>query len=304
MSIFTKQPTGWQVAIVLSIGVLAVSTAAVLIRLANNSAGISGVGFSLVLAASRLSLAAIVLIPTWRKFSQPQPKALRYAIGAGLALAIHFAAWISSLSYTSIAASTTLVTTNPIWVALLSWKWFGEKPTITTFIGIGITLIGGVLIGSDNTQEISNNAALGNGLAIVGAWAASLYFLLGREAQRQGLSIGEYIAVAYTTAAIALLPIPFLAGATYLGYPSITYAYIALMALVPQLIGHTSFNWSVRYLPPTLVTLVILLEPIGSTILACILFREIPGVRVLGGVLVLLIGVAIAIVGSRNGNRS
>lgn len=282
----------------LAIGILAVSTAAILIRLATTSAGVSDGGFSLVLAASRLSIAAFILIPTWRKFQSPHPVALWFAISAGLALAIHFATWISSLSYTSIAASTTLVTTNPIWVALLSWKWFGEKPTRVTFLGIGITVIGGIVIGLDNTSVIGSNPILGNGLAIVGAWAASLYLLLGREAQRRGFSVGNYVLVAYSVAAIALLPLPFFAGASYLGYPLITYGYIALMALLPQLIGHTSFNWAVRHLPPTLVTLIILLEPIGSTILASVVFREIPGTRVLWGAIVLLVGVAIAVMGN------
>lgn len=293
-----KSPSNVQLAIVLSIGILAVSLAAVLIRLATNSAGGSGVAFSLVLAASRLSIAALILVPTWRTFRKPQSSALTFAIFAGLALAIHFATWISSLSYTSIAASTTLVTTNPIWVALLSWKWFGEKPTKITFIGIAITVVGGIVIGLDNTSGDGSDPLLGNGLAIVGAWAASLYFLLGREAQRQGLSTGNYVLVAYSAAAIALLPLPFFAGGSYLGYPLITYVYIALMAVFPQLIGHTSFNWAVRYLPATLVTLIILLEPIGSTVLACLIFREIPGIRVLIGAIVLLLGVAVAVVGN------
>jgi drug/metabolite transporter (DMT)-like permease len=301
---FLNYPFKWHLTIVLLVGILAVSTSAVLIRLATSSAGVSGVGFSLVLAASRLSIAALILVPTWQTFRQPQASALRFAIGAGLALAIHFATWISSLSYTSIAASTTLVTTNPIWVALLSWKWFGEKPTRTTFLGICITVMGGIVIGLDNASATGSNPMLGNGLAIVGAWAASLYILLGREAQRAGLSVGHYVLVAYSVAAIALLPLPFLAGASYVGYPLITYGYIALMALLPQLIGHTSFNWAIRHMPPTLVTLVILLEPIGSTVLASLLFREIPGIQVLFGAIVLLVGVAVAVVGNSSRNTA
>jgi drug/metabolite transporter (DMT)-like permease len=170
--------------LVLTIGILSVSTAAILIRLATNVSGASGVGFSLVIAASRLSIAALFLVPTWRSFQPTSPSAIKYAIGAGVSLAVHFATWISSLSYTSIAASTTLVTTNPLWVALLSWFWFREKPTRATFWGIGIAMIGGILIGLDNTSQDGANPLLGNGLAIVGAWAASLYLLLGREAQR------------------------------------------------------------------------------------------------------------------------
>lgn len=289
----------WRVAIVLAIGVLAVSTSAVLIRLATSIAGIADVGFSLVLAASRLALAAIVLLPNWRNLSHSTPRALRYAGLAGLALGVHFAVWISSLSYTSVAASTTLVTTNPIWVALISWKCFGEKPSRMTFLGIAIALLGGVIISLEASQTVGSNPLLGNGLAIVGAWAASSYLLLGREAQRQGLSIGHYVTVAYSVAAIALLPLPFLFHASYVGYPGLTYLCILLMALLQQLIGHTSFNWAVRVVSPTVVTLVLLLEPVGATILAALLFRELPGFQVLVGAIALLVGVAIAILGNR-----
>lgn len=282
----------------LTIGILSVSTAAILIRLAMTSSGASGVGFSLVLAASRLSIAAIALLPTWRSFQPVQSDALRFAIAAGVSLAVHFATWISSLSYTSIAASTTLVTTNPLWVALLSWLWFREKPTRAAFWGIGIAMIGGVLIGFDTTSQDGSNPLLGNGLAIVGAWAASLYLLFGREAQRRGLSVSSYITVAYSVAAIALFPLPFLFGASYLNYPTPTYFYIVLMAVFPQLIGHTSFNWAMRHLSPTIVTLIILLEPVGSTILAIAFFQEIPGMQVIIGAVVLLLGVGTAILGN------
>lgn len=287
-----------QIAIVLTIGILSVSTAAILIRFATTTSGVSDVGFSLVLAASRLMIATIVLVPTWRSFQPARPDAMRFAVGAGLSLAVHFAAWISSLSYTSIAASTTLVTTNPLWVALLSWVWLQEKPTRATFWGIGIAMIGGGLIGFDHTSQAGSNPLLGNGLAIVGAWAASLYLLFGREAQRRGLNVGSYVTVAYSVAAIVLFPLPLLFGSSYFGYPSATYFYILLMAVFPQLIGHTSFNWAMRHLPATIVTLIILLEPVGSTILAIVLFREIPGMQVMIGALVLLIGVAIAILGN------
>ncbi|MGG6264515.1 DMT family transporter [Leptolyngbya sp. AN03gr2] len=289
--------TNLTLTIVLTIGILSVSTAAILIRLASNVSGASGVGFSLVLAASRLSIAALFLVPTWRSFQPASPNAIKFAIGAGISLAVHFATWISSLSYTSIAASTTLVTTNPLWVALLSWFWFREKPTPATFLGIGIAMVGGILIGFDDTSQDGSNPLLGNGLAIVGAWAASLYLLLGREAQK-GLNVGSYVTVAYTTAAIALFPLPFLFGSPYLGYPVPTYVYIALMAVFPQLIGHTSFNWAMRHLPPTIVTLIILLEPVGSTIFAIAFFQEIPGTQIIIGALVLLVGVAIAILGN------
>ncbi len=143
-----KQPPNWSIALVLIIGVLAVSTSSILIRLANSEAGAGGFGFSLVLAASRLTLSALILLPAWPKiqWNALQPGARRYAAAAGLCLALHFALWITSLSYTSIAASTALVTTNPVWVALLSRFWFGEKLSKMSIAGITIALAGGMAI--------------------------------------------------------------------------------------------------------------------------------------------------------------
>jgi drug/metabolite transporter (DMT)-like permease len=224
---------------------------------------------------------------------------LRYAAAAGICLAVHFATWITSLSFTSIAASTTLVTTNPVWVALLCWLWFKEKLTRLTLLGIGVAFVGGVLIALADTGAVSagNNPPLGNFLALVGAWMASLYFLLGREAQRRGLGIGSYVVVAYSTGALVLLPLPLIVGSNYVGYPVAVYAYILLMAVLSQVVGHTTLNWAVRWISPTLVTLAILFEPVGSSFLGYLIFNEVPGLLVLLGAGVLLSGVAIAIAG-------
>ncbi|HEY9700650.1 MAG TPA: DMT family transporter [Trichocoleus sp.] len=302
----SARPTRWQIGSILTIGVFSVSAAAIFIRLALQAAGVQGVGFSLVLAAARLTLAALALIPAWRGFSVVtlRSSAALFSIAAGLFLAVHFATWITSLSYTSIAASATLVTTNPVWVALLSWLWFGEKPRLLTVVGILITLVGGLLvaIGGAGTANTASNPLLGDFLALVGSWAVSLYFLLGREAQRRGLTISHHITLTYTTAALLLLPLPLLFGTAYTGYPIPVYGYIFLMALFPQLIGHTSLNWAVRWVSPTLVTLAILAEPVGSSFLGAIVFQENPGGMVIAGAIVILGGVAVAALGTREKN--
>ena len=305
--------SNWKISLVLAIGVCAASTAAILSRLAFDAAGSYGVGFSLVLAASRLSIAALILLPSagshLKQIPQSQDKnytAIYYAGVAGIFLALHFATWISSLSYTSITASTTLVATNPLWVTFFSWLWFKSKPSILTSIGIGIAVVGAIAIGFGDTQvqTAASQPLLGNILALFGACAASLYFLLGREAQRRGLSIGSYITVAYTTAAVVLLPLPLIFGSSYTGYPSSVYLCVLLMALFPQLIGHTSFNWAVRSISPTLVSLVILFEPIVSSFLGYLIYQEVPGVLEFVGAAVLLVGVALAIVGAQQHRSS
>jgi drug/metabolite transporter (DMT)-like permease len=294
-------PSRVTVIAILSVGILSVSTAAIFIRLALESSNQQGLGFSLVIAALRLSIASALLMPTWRSLQPAQPRSLLLAAAAGIFLAAHFASWITSLSYTSIAASTTLVTTNPVWVALLSWLIWRERPTGVTTIGIIVAIAGSLIVGLSDVavSATGQQPLLGNGLALVGSWTVSGYFLLSREAQKHGLTTQQLIIIAYSMAAVVLLPLPMLAQTSYWGYPPRVYGYIALMAVFPQLIGHTSLNWAVRWISPTLVTLVILAEPLGSGILSFMVFNENPGWVVIGGGAVLLTGVAIAALGSR-----
>jgi len=267
------------------------------------AAGLTSVGFSLFISATRLGFAAVILLPAWRGLAAATaaPGSYGYAIAAGVCLCVHFATWTTSLAFTTIAASVTLVTTNPVWVALLEWGWYGRKPTRMTATGIAIAVAGGALIafGDAGALHGGRHPLLGDALALVGAWTVSLYFLLGREAQQRGLGTGGYVAIAYTTAAALLLPLPLLFGVGYLGYPSAVYAAILAMAAISQVFGHTSFNWSLRWLSPTLVTLAILFEPVASSVLGAIAFGEIPGPSVFVGATVLLAGVATAVWGAR-----
>ncbi|MFN4072633.1 MAG: DMT family transporter [Thermus sp.] len=293
------RPSGLKIASVLLLGIFAISFGSILVRLALAASGDRSLAFSLVMSAGRMGLAALLLLPSWRRPLASQ-RGVPHAVAAGASLALHFALWITSLSYTSVVASTALVTTNPVWVTLFGWLFLREAPSGLTLLGIAVALLGGLLIGLGDAQGGGGaNPLLGDLLALLGAVAASLYFLLGREAQRRGLSILEYVRIAYTTAALLLLPLPYLFGGGYGGYPLVVYGYILLMALLPQLVGHTSFNWATRHIPPVLVTLAILFEPVGASLLAFLLFGELPGVQVLLGALVLLIGVGMAVVGAR-----
>ena len=292
----------WQVILILILGVLTVSTSAIFVRLSMVAAGLNTVGFSIFIAAFRLMVSGILIIPAWRGVvgqSHLSKKAFLYAIGAGFCLGLHFVTWISSLSFTSIAASTTMVTTNPIWIAILSWLWFKEKLNKYTTIGMGIAIGGGIIIAvADNARGIGSNPLLGFFLALLGSWLVSFYIILGREAQKNGLSISSYIAIAYTTGAVILFPLPFIFGSGYFGYSQLVYVYLLIMTIVCQLIGHTCFNWVIRFISPTLVTLMILFEPIIASILAFFIFDEIPPANVCLGGLILLIGVGVAVISS------
>lgn len=293
------KPSGWQIGVVLVIGIMGVSLAAIWIRLTVSLVTPdSKVGFSLFLAASRLIIATLILLPTWKnlKFSEINPIATYYAIAAGICLAIHFATWITSLSYTSIAASTVLVTTNPIWIGLFSWWWYGEKLSWQGIIGTVIALFGGMIMAiadSDGVSSSYSNQTLGNILALVGAIMSSLYIIFGSQAQRRGLSTSNYIAIAYSTAALFLFPLPLLYQTSYFGYTPLVYLYIFLMAVMSQVIGHTSLNWSVRWISPTLVSLSLLLEPVVASCIGAIAFDEIPSLGLFLGGSIILLGIAI-----------
>ena len=297
------KPPHWKIQLILLVGILAVSTVAIFTRLAFNAANKHDVGLSLVLASSRVTLAALILLPKWHKVHSEQTNinALRYAVLAGIFLALHFASWSTSLAYTSIAPATTLVTTTSIWVILFSWLWFKERPTLFTAIGVVIAVFGGglVALGDVGNSNGGSNPLLGNFLALVGAWTNCLYYLCGREAQREGISISLYAVTAYITAALVLLPTPFIFSTSYIGYPKEVYIYMLLIALLPQLVGHTSLNWAMRWVSPTLVTLTILFVPVIASFLGYLIFGEIPKILIIIGGTVILGGMVIAAKGSK-----
>jgi drug/metabolite transporter (DMT)-like permease len=220
-------PSGIFVGLVLLVGVLAASTAALFIRLAYAAEGSGSVGLGLLLAAVRLSVASLVLLPAWwgLRRASPEPGAMGYAVLAGIFLGVHLALWIISLAYTSIVASATIVTTNPIWVALILWLWRGETPSRLTAAGIIVAISGGALIavGDAGGASAGTKPLLGDLLALGGALTVSLYLILGREAQHRGLGIGQYVATAYVVGALTLLPAPLLLGSGYSGWPGEVY---------------------------------------------------------------------------------
>jgi drug/metabolite transporter (DMT)-like permease len=296
------KPARSQILLVVVMGIMGVSLAAIWVRLAVETVNLDQgerVGFSLFLAASRMILTAIILLPTWKNLQLDQAKstAYYYAIAAGFCLAIHFATWITSLSYTSIVASTVLVTTNPIWVGLFSWWWYGEKLSTQRIIGIALALSGGVIMAIADRHQGggSSQPILGDALALIGAVMSSLYIIFGSQAQGRGLTTTSYVAIAYSMAALCLLPLPFLFDASYVGYPGKVYLYVFLMAVMSQVIGHTSLNWSVRWISPTVISLCLLLEPVVASLAGVIVFQEVPPIDLLLGGFMILLGIAVSI---------
>ncbi len=285
-------------------GVLIVSMAAVLIT----SAIELGVR-PITIAAGRLAFATLILTPiAWSKAGGELRRLERrdwlWGLGSGVFLAIHFAAWISSLDYTSVASSTALVATNPIFVALASSLIFRERLGLAVWLGVLLTVLGSALIGlSDRDGSGGTHPLLGDALALLGAVCGSGYFLVGRSL-RTRLTILPYIWVVYSTAAVILLVWMMLAGQSLFGLPPAVYLVLLGLAVGPQLLGHTAFNWAIRYVSATLVTMAILGEPIGSALLAYLFLRQpVQPLQLVGGAL-LLGGIAVATLAERRAQPS
>ncbi len=286
-------------AALLAMGVVAVSFSAIFIRLAHAPA--------VSIAFYRNGFAAALVVPLAVARRRPELRALTGRQGliltaSGGLLAVHFATWIASLSYTTIAASVVLVTASPILVAVASSVLFGERVARRAIAGILVGLAGAAIVSGGDLIVVSGRAAGGDLLAVAGAVAAAGYFVAGRRL-RQDLSLLTYVATVYATCALLLWPAAVLSGARLTGFPAKTWGLFVLMALVPQMLGHTVFNYLLKDVSATVVAISIMGEPIGSTLLALAFFGETPPwTAVLGGLL-LLAGIYVAVTAEGRARR-
>ena len=311
----------WLPFVVLGIGLTAISFGAILARFAQGASVPS-----LSIAAWRLGFAALAVTPfaLWMLLRSGRQSCAQKDLGnatlptgsaeshtlsrrqlglglaAGLCLALHFGTWISSLEYTSVASSTALVTTNPLWIGLASFVLFGERPGRAMLAGIALSLAGSFLIFLSDSQSAAagSNSLLGNGLALIGSWCFSSYLMIGRRL-RAGLTLTLYIWLAYGIAALFLFAAAGGSGAALGGFGLAGWAALAGMALGPQLIGHTSYNWSLKHVSATFVAVVTLGEPIGSALMAFAFFSETLAPLQAIGFGLLLVGIYMAARGER-----
>ncbi|MFC1991771.1 DMT family transporter [Chloroflexota bacterium] len=274
---------------ILATGVISVSFAAIFIRLAEAP--------FLVIAAYRLCLASLIIVPlAWVRSGSELRSLSRQniilALISGASLALHFGLWTASLSYTSVATSVVMVTTTPIFVAIASYLLFQEKLGKQTILGIVISLVGSIFIGYGN-WKLGPSPLFGGLLALLGALAVVGYLLIGRRLMRS-IGLLSYASLAYSSAAVLLLLATLASGYRLVGYSTSTYLWLVLLAVVPQLIGHSSVNWSLRFMPATLVTIAILGEPVGATALAFLILNEAPSLSEIGGGFLILTGIFIA----------
>ncbi len=274
----SRFPARWRPYAVLIVGVLAVSTASIFIRLAQNDGAPS-----LLIAAWRMGLAALLLTPlVWTRHRAALRQVNRAQIGlailSGGLLGLHFATWISSLEYTSVISSVVLVTTSPLFVAIAAPLILHERLGQRTLISILLGIVGAVIIsaaGDAGTAPVQNAPLLGDALALIGAVAVAGYFVIGRRL-RASVGILPYIWMTYSSAAVVLILAVLFTGKNAVGLPIPAYLWMTLLALIPQLIGHTAYNYALGYLSAIYVSLSVMGEPLGSTLLAFLILSERP----------------------------
>lgn len=278
--------------LVLALALLGISFAGPLVRLSHAhplAIAIWRLGFSLLIIAVFL-----VATGTWRQWKRLDRKGVALALGAGVLLAFHFWSWNASVGLTSVAASVVLVNTQPVVVAILSAAWLREPPSRRQWMGIVVAMIGAAVVAAPDLLSsgaaATPRALLGDLLAIVGAVTAACYFIVGRRL-RGTLDLWPYVALVYGACFVSLIVMAAAVHAPVLGQPPRELAIFAGLALGPMLLGHTGFNWALRYMPAYVVNLTLLGEPIGATLIAALLpaIREVPGpLTFVGGALVLL----------------
>ncbi len=262
--------------LILFTGIFALSTASIMIRFCEDVPPV-------MIATYRMAIAGMIMvffhtIILKKNFLKAGRNQLFLCMLGGLFLSLHFVSWIASLKHTSVANSVVLVTTNPIFVGILSWLIFKERHSVYLFLGIILSLAGTMMMvfaktGFESLPVLNSPSVLGDMLALSGAVMASGYLIIGSRV-RKNMGIIQYITLVYSFCALFLLLFSLASGASFSGYSRNSYIYMVLLALIPQLIGHTSFNWALRHISSTNIAVTILGEPVGTIILARLILDE------------------------------
>ncbi len=253
-------------------------------------------------AAWRLTIATLILAPfaltrcrgEWRRVERREWGLI---VASGLLLAAHFYTWIFSLALTSVAASVVLVSIAPLFVGVISHFFLKERMSRQMMIGLAIALAGSLIIGLADAGEGTHQVA-GDLLAVFSALAVAGYMLIGRKLRAPqstaAMSLLGYVFPVYGTAALALMGAASFGGVPLTGYPAEAWLWLVLVAVFPQIVGHSALNWALGHVSATFVAIAVLGEPIGSTLLAWIILHEPPTLSTLIGGLLILTGIITA----------
>ena len=256
--------------IAIVIGVISISTSAVLVKLANEAPAPIIACYRLLLAV--LIMAPYALIKYKNELKLIEKKDWILSIISGVFLAAHFILWFESLNYTSVASSVVLVTLQPIFAFFGTYMFFKERFSFGAIISMIIALFGSVIISWGDFQ-ISGMALFGDLLALLGAITVTAYFLLGQNVRRR-LSLITYTFVVYGISSITLIIYNLILQNPFFGYPADHWIYFLALAIFPTFFGHTLFNWALKWLSTSTISMGIVFEPVGASILAYIILDE------------------------------
>ncbi|MFJ8520726.1 DMT family transporter [Lysinibacillus xylanilyticus] len=273
------------------IGVISVSLSAIFVKLANAEAG--------VIAFYRMLFSVLIMAPLffWKYTKEIKELRIRdwlFSSVAGIFLAFHFILWFESLNYTSVASSTVLVTLQPLFAFVGTYFFFKENITLKTIFAGVIAIVGSILI-SWGDFKLSGTAFYGDMLALVACALVTAYFLFGQDVRKR-LSLVTYTMVVYAVSTITLFIYVLIKGESFGPYPTMDWIWFILLAIVPNLLGHTLFNWSIKYVSTNVVSIAILFEPVGAAILALLIFKEyLIATQIIGGFIV-IVGILLFVV--------
>lgn len=273
----------------LGVAVVAVSTSAPLVRVADAPT------LAIAFWRNALALPVLVAVAVWRspgRLHTLTPHERRLAALAGAFLAAHFATWIPSLSFTTVASSVALVATQPVWAALIA-RWRGEEVTGQAWAGIAVALAGTLLL-SGIDLSVGAQALFGDLLALAGGLLAAAYVTVGADARRT-VPTSVYAAVCYGVAAAALAAVCLAGRQPLAGYDAHTWAVLVAIMVGPQLLGHTLINRVLRTTSTTVVSVAILFEIVGAAVIAWLAFDEVPPASAVPAGLLIAAGVVLVV---------
>lgn len=279
--------------VIVALAIVVVSFAAILIRLCTVPTAL--------IAAYRLGFSSLILLPffTWKgRGCGVGLRRVGLCFVAGVFLALHFLFWIESLKLTTVASSVMLVTTSPVFAAVFAWAVLRERIGRKTLIAIALCIVGSLVIGKGGVDPGSENLR-GNIFAVLGAAGFGAQFVIARSL-RETMGFLAYVFITYTAAAIILVGFAMFRGHTFTGFEPANYLWLLLLALGPQVFGHSTLNWALKYLPAPKVAVSVLGEPIGAAILAWVFFSEVPGYGLFVGGALILYGVYLALAETPN----
>ena len=277
------------------IGVISVSLSAIFVRLAEAESG--------VIAFYRMLFSVLIMSPLFFMKYKHEIKSLNrrewiFMSIAGVFLAFHFILWFESLNYTSVASSTVLVTLQPIFALVGTYFFFKENISLKAIIATVVAISGSVLIAWGDFK-VSGDAFFGDVLALIACALVTGYFLFGQEVRKR-LSLITYTMVVYSVSTIVLFAYVLFVGQSFGPYESNEWIMFLLLAIVPNLLGHNLFNWAIKYVSTNIISISILFEPIGASVLAFFIFGELlTFTQILGGVIV-IVGITVFVVDFKN----